>query len=181
MITKEEAYVIIKKRSDQPVTYMLETDHFYASTADACLLIDKLSGAVEDSLYYPPHFLAVINGGKHVVLDTLFEDFLNYYRNKSADASLAELYALAWNRLFYHQEEDPDMFKNEEERKEILSRWSGIVRILYSDIRKRIEAEDLFCPPCVQDNPGDPFYMAKPFMLKNGWTTNYVRRTWVKG
>ena len=180
MITKEEAYVIIKKRSDQPVTYMLETDHFYASTADACLLIDKLSGAVEDSLYYP-HFLAVINGGKHVVLDTLFEDFLNYYRNKSDDASLAELYVLAWNRLFYHQEEDTDMFKNVEEQKEILSRWSEIVQILYSNIRKRIEAENLFCPQCVQNNPEDPFYIAKPFMLKNGLTTNDVRRTWVKG
>ena len=180
MITKEEAYVIIKKRSDQPVTYMLETDHFYASTADACLLIDKLSGAVEDSLYYP-HFLDVINGGKHVVLGRLFEDFLNYYRDNPDDTSLAELYALAWNRLFYHQEEDPNMFKNVEEQKEILSRWSEIVQILYSDIRKRIEAENLFCPQCLQNNPGDPFYIAKPFMLKNGWTTNDARRTWVKG
>ena len=138
MITKEEAYVIIKKRSDQPVTYILETDHFYASTADACLLIDKLSGAVEDSLYYP-HFLTVINGGKHVVLERLFEDFLNYSRDNPDDTSLAELYALAWNRLFYHQEEDSSMFKNEEEQKEILSRWSEIVQTLHSDIRKRME------------------------------------------
>ncbi len=71
------------------------------------------------------------------------------------------------------------MFNNEEEQKEILSRWSEIVQILYRDIRKRIDVEDLDYPPCVQDNPGDPYYMAKPFMLKNGWTTNDVRRTWV--
>ena len=180
MITKEEAYEIIKKRSDLPITYMLETDRFFASTTDTCLLIDKSSGAVEDSLYYP-HFFAVINGGKHVVLDMLFEDFLKYSRDNPDDTSLAELYALAWNRLFYHQEEDPNMFKNEEEQKEILSRWSEIVQTLHSDIKKRMEVEGLDYPPCVQDNPGDPYYMAKPFMLKNGWTTNDVRRTWVKG
>lgn len=180
MITKEEAYEIIKKRSALPVSYMLETERFFASTADTYLLIDKSSGVVEDALYYI-HFIDLLDGGKYVVHNKLFDDFLKYYRENPGDSSLAELYALAWNNLFYYQEENMEMYNNEEEQKEILSRWSEIVQTLHSDIRKRMEVEHLDYPPCVQDNPEDPYYMAKPFMLKNGWTTNDVRRTWVKG
>ncbi len=180
MTTKEKAYKIIKERSDFPITYILETDRYFASTADTYLLINKSSGDIEDHLTAPDYLIIAVEG-KYVLLNCMFEDFLAYCKEHSGDdKTLAKLFAAAWNQFFYHQEEGQEKFSSETEREQILAGWSEIEQLLYEEIRRRMDPESQEYPPCVQDHCGDPFYMAKPFMLKNGWTTNDVSRTYVR-
>ena len=179
MISKEEAYLTIKNYSDVPITYMLETADSFYTTTEEMLSLSKQSGKISKMEKYLD-FMVEAQEGKHVFLTRLFDDFLAYYIEHPEEATLAELYARSWNRLFYDQEEEPFKYNSYEERQQILSKWEEIVQLLYNDIRKITDTQNLSRPPCVQDHSRDLFYMAKPFMIKHGWTTNDVNRIWTR-
>lgn len=54
----------------------------------------------------------------------------------------------------------------------VFSRWKQIEGILYRDIRRIIDNEDIDYPPCVLNHFDDPFFRIKPFMVRNGYTDN---------
>ena len=178
MISDKEAYDIIRKHTETPITYMLEAKTCYLTTGDKLLSVSKATGRIEEIPKYADFMLLAVDG-KHLLPNEMFDDFLTFYRKNSSEASLAELYAMAWNRLCFHADKAPDIYKNKEEHDLLVHGWEETVRILHSDIIARTELYNLNHPPCVRENPEDPFYMAKPFMLKNGWTTNNTNRTWI--
>ena len=180
MITKEEAYEWIKLAAYYPITYMLETAGCYMSTTDRYITINKVSGKAAECPSYAD-FVILASEGKHVLLDRMFDDYLMFYKTHFSGTDLATLYAEASNRLFYYSEKkDLAMYTAKDDQLTFCHSWGIIEQLLYTDILTRINIEKIPCPPCVENSPDDPFYRVKPFMLKNGWTTNDINRTWVR-
>ena len=179
MITIEEAYRTIKKGLVFPITFMIETDDYFLTTTDRYLAVNKTSGKQKEYTNYGD-FMVLASEGKHVLPDNMLYDYLMFYQNHTEDRYLAELYARAANRLFYHSYENPAMYSTELNQRRFCDEWAKIEKLLFTDIIERIKSEIISSPPCVHNNPDDPYYIVKPFMLRNGWTTNDVNRTWVK-
>ena len=179
MITVEDAYREIKKHSELPITCLIESREYFCGIADNYYCVRKDAGEVE-VLYSFVDYIITIDYGKYVLLKEMFDDYIEYSRRNPSEQSLATVYALAWNRVFYQKESELDMYRNNKERQMIISKWNEIEQSLYADIRKIIDSEDIDYPPCVLNKYDDPFYRIKPFMLRNGWTDNGADKTWVR-
>ena len=180
MITAKEAYEIIKESSKMPITYLIETGESFLSSTKECLSVSKSTGEVDSFYGYAEFIIRVDDGCKHVMLDEMFEDFMTFYKKNMNEKTLAYLYASTWNILYHHNNGCPDYYRDDGEKQEIIHRWSIIEQNLYADIRLIIDNEYIDYPPIVLNEFDDSFFSIKPFMIRNGWTTNNVCRTWVR-
>ena len=179
MVTATEAYKIFKAHSETPIIFVMEGDEYFCTkTLEKYLFVRKDSGEVTVAADYVD-FIFKMNNEKFIMVEELFDDFMEYYKENTSEQSLAQLYALVWNNPYYYMEEPLDMYRSENEKQLLKTRWTLIEQKLYSDIRNIIDNEEINYPPCVLNKFDDPFYRIKPFMLRNGWTDNATDRTWV--
>ena len=179
MVTLEQAYEMIKEKTEYPMGYLLETeDAFWGATVEGYCSVNKVTGELELIQRYGD-YLHRLEKEKYVYLEQLFTDNEMYFQNHPENKDVAFFYAFVWNRLFYQRKAKAEDYRNEGERQKLISRWNALEQELYALILERMSDGDYDRPPCVTNKADDPFYKIKPYMLKYGFTDNANDRTWV--
>lgn len=181
MISLVEAYNKIKTQMDEPIIYLAEDNTYYIGSNTFYVLVNKESGEIT-KLYDVVSFIIEtdIDSLRHIYLEDVFNDFMDYYLKNKDEKHLASLYASVWKQVYYYS---PEYYKSKRsytnDEMNISNKWNEIEHILYKQIISIIEDEDIDYPPCVKKNFDDRFFRIKPFMLRYGYTDNGDRE-WVK-
>ncbi len=192
MIDRSIAYRKLKELADTdlPITAMFDEPKCFSSHVfrnGKMGQVDKESGEV---LFVDPpkwNFWFDDICFKYIYVPELYDDILQHYEKNKSEKLLAELYSKAYNNKYYYQEEKEEnnrileFYKSVEDYNLIMQRWSEIERVLYKEIREIMDNDkEIVYPPCVLNKWDDPFYRIKPFMVRNGFSDDRTRKTWVK-
>ncbi|MBE5826653.1 MAG: hypothetical protein E7307_08455 [Butyrivibrio sp.] len=192
MISLLEAYEVFKQMHDKPpMLLMSEAPHYYKSDLyvpnKGFAVIRKDSGKIEyrepvnfieKYLWYDIYFEE-----KLVYLSQVYDDIIQYYLSHKSEKLLARLYERASSEISINKYDDLDekLYKSKSDHDKIKSRWEGIERFLYSEIRSLMDNDkEIFYPQCVLNKWDDPFYRIKPFMVRNGYTDSCNEKRWKK-
>lgn len=159
---------------------------FFITDADDCYCIgnylgfvsvDKKTGKV---VVENDYFLMNIHHDnlKYIYYDKLYDDFWSFYQSHKTERELATMYACT---VYAIHSFEPDFTDTSDVVIiKIRAMLGEIEKQLYCDIREIIDCEVDSFPQCVLDNRDDPYYLIKPFMYRNGWTTGIWNRMWVR-
>ena len=180
MIELEDAYMVMKSLSEEPIIDILETQEYFVGISDRYVTINKETGEANQHWGFV-EIISIFENVKEIYLDAVFSDYMAAYMNDANEQKLSNLYAGAWNWLYHHRSEEPDGHRSESDTDitKLLASWSDIEKKLYTKIENIINNDDTIVnPPCVIEKYDDPFYRIKPFMVRNGWTVSPNTKTW---
>ena len=176
-LTLPMAYEIMKRNSRKPISLIYEFGCYYSGSWDG--YINKITG---DTEYIEPlNMLSASDKGHHVYYKQMFDDYIKCYKDNNSNRNVADLYSTSVYMLDLYINSEQEYYVSPADYAKLVSSWMEIEQILYADILNRVASDkDLIYPPCVLNKLDDPFYRIKPFMMKNGWTDDCLKKRWVR-